>query len=218
MDTACAPHAKPHITTEARKADSRPHQRPTSAILKVWASALHNQLVWNPAFLRGNRRQNTKDTLPWNQLEKQVFGNVLSLHLVLSESLAVSTPEHAYLCFKRYLFCPEGHSPALESASGNTTSHTHTHAFHSDLYTVQISSWIFSIFVATYMGFPWWLSWYRICLNEGDLGWIPGLGRSPGEEKDYPLQYSSLENSMDYVVHGITKSWTRLSNFHFHFM
>ena len=51
----------------------------------------------------------------------------------------------------------------------------------------------------------------------GDLGLIPGLGRSAGEVKGYPLQYSGLENSMDYTVHGVTKSWTRLSDFHFHF-
>ena len=49
---------------------------------------------------------------------------------------------------------------------------------------------------------------------------IPGLGRSPEEEKGYPLQYSGLENSMHSIVHGVTKSWTRLSDFtstlHFH--
>ena len=39
-----------------------------------------------------------------------------------------------------------------------------------------------------------------------NLGSIPGLGRSPGEGKGYPLQYSSLKNSMDCIVHGITKS------------
>ena len=38
--------------------------------------------------------------------------------------------------------------------------------------------------------------------NAGNLGLIPGLGRSPGEEKGYPLQYSSLENSMDYKSMG----------------
>ena len=37
---------------------------------------------------------------------------------------------------------------------------------------------------------------------------IPGLGRSPGEGSSYPLQYSDLENSMDCIVHGVTKSWT----------
>ena len=52
--------------------------------------------------------------------------------------------------------------------------------------------------------------------NAGDLGSIPGLGRSPKEGKGYPLQYSGLENSMDCIVHGLTKSWTQLGNFHFH--
>ena len=51
--------------------------------------------------------------------------------------------------------------------------------------------------------------------NAGDLGSIPGLGRSLGEVKGYPLQYSSLENSMDCIVHGVTKSWTWMSDFHF---
>ena len=50
-----------------------------------------------------------------------------------------------------------------------------------------------------------------------DLGLIPGLGRSPGKENGYPLQYSCLENPMGRrawwaTVHGVTKSWTQLSN------
>ena len=49
----------------------------------------------------------------------------------------------------------------------------------------------------------------------GDLGSIPGLGRSSGEEKGYPLQYSGLENSVDCIVLGVAKSGTLLSNFHF---
>ena len=44
--------------------------------------------------------------------------------------------------------------------------------------------------------------------NVGDPGLIPGLGRSPGEMKGYPLQYSYLENSMDCVIHGVAKSQT----------
>ena len=52
---------------------------------------------------------------------------------------------------------------------------------------------------------PLWLNWERIRL---DLGLIPGLGRSPGEGKGYPLQYSGLENPMDCIVHGVAKSWT----------
>ena len=51
--------------------------------------------------------------------------------------------------------------------------------------------------------------------NAGDLGSIPGLGGSPGEGKGYPLQYSGLVKSMDCIVHGVSKSRTRLSNFHF---
>ena len=52
--------------------------------------------------------------------------------------------------------------------------------------------------------------------NAGGLDLIPGLGRSPGEGKGYPLQYSGLENPMDCIVHGVAKSWTLLSDFDFH--
>ena len=55
--------------------------------------------------------------------------------------------------------------------------------------------------------------------NAGDSGSISGSGRSPGEGKGCPLQYSRLENSMDRgvwraTVHGVTKSWTQLSDYH----
>ena len=50
--------------------------------------------------------------------------------------------------------------------------------------------------------------------NAGNLSSIPGLGRSPGEGKGCPFQYSGLENPMDCIVHGVTKIWTRLSDFH----
>ena len=52
----------------------------------------------------------------------------------------------------------------------------------------------------------------------GGLGSILGLRRSPGEGKDYPLQYSGLENSMDCIGHGVAKSQTQLSDFHSHFV
>ena len=42
--------------------------------------------------------------------------------------------------------------------------------------------------------------------NTGDLGLIPGLGRSPGGGNGYPLLYSGLEKSMECIVHGVTKS------------
>ena len=50
--------------------------------------------------------------------------------------------------------------------------------------------------------------------NAGDLGLIPGSGRSPGKGIGYPLQYSGLKNSMHCIVHGVTKSRTWLSDFH----
>ena len=51
--------------------------------------------------------------------------------------------------------------------------------------------------------------------NAGDPGSIPVMGRSSGEGEGYPLQYSGLQNSMDCIIHGIAKSRTQLSNFHF---
>ena len=65
-------------------------------------------------------------------------------------------------------------------------------------------------------GFPGGSVSKESACNEGDLGSILGLGRSPGEGEVYPLQYSSLENSMDCIAHGVAKSWPRLSDFHFH--
>ena len=52
--------------------------------------------------------------------------------------------------------------------------------------------------------------------NVGDLCSIPGLGRSPGEGKGYPLQCSGLGNSMDCIVHGVTES-DMTEQLHFHF-
>ena len=66
--------------------------------------------------------------------------------------------------------------------------------------------------------FPWGSAGKETTCNAGVLGSIPGLGRSPGEGKGYPLQYSDLENTMDCIVHGVTKSWTQLSDFHFYFL
>ena len=68
--------------------------------------------------------------------------------------------------------------------------------------------------ILVFLGFPGGSAGKESACNVGDLGSIPGLGRSPGEGKGYPLQYSGQANSMDY---GVSKSWTRLSKLHFHF-
>ena len=66
-----------------------------------------------------------------------------------------------------------------------------------------------------FLGFPCGSAGKESACTVGDLGSIPGLGRSSGERKGYPLQCSGLENSMDFIVHGVAKSQTRLSDFHF---
>ena len=77
------------------------------------------------------------------------------------------------------------------------------------------------------LNLPWWASLVAqmiICPQCGNVGSVPGLGRSPGEENGYPLQYSGLENSMDRNLAGYSpggqKEWDtaqRLnSDFHFH--
>ena len=65
------------------------------------------------------------------------------------------------------------------------------------------------------LSFPCGSAGKESACSAGDLGSNPGLGRSPGEGKGYPRQYSGPENSLDCVVHGVAKSQTRLSNFHF---
>ena len=69
--------------------------------------------------------------------------------------------------------------------------------------------------IPVFWGFPCGSAGKESACNAGDLGSIPGLGRSPGEGKGYSLQYSGLENSMDCIVCGAIKSRTRISEFHF---
>ena len=57
-------------------------------------------------------------------------------------------------------------------------------------------------------GFPGGSAGKESACNVGDLDLIAGLERSPGEGNGYPLQYSGLENSMDHIVHGVSKSQT----------
>ena len=74
---------------------------------------------------------------------------------------------------------------------------------------LQIYKLIFGLFLVAQLG--------KNPLQCGRLGSIPGLGRSPGEGKGYPLQYSGLENSKESIVHGVAKSLTQLSDFLSHF-
>ena len=74
-------------------------------------------------------------------------------------------------------------------------------------------------FILFNRGFPGSSDSKESAYNAGNLGSIPGLGRSPGEGNGNPLQYSCLENPMDRgawwaTVHGVTQSWTRLNAQH----
>ena len=67
------------------------------------------------------------------------------------------------------------------------------------------------------LGLRWGSYSKESACNVGDLGLMPGLERSPGEGNGYSLQYSCLKNSMDRgawwaAVHGVSKSWTGLSD------
>ena len=69
-----------------------------------------------------------------------------------------------------------------------------------------------------FLGFPGGSAGKESACSVGDLGSIPGLGRSPRKGNGCPLQYSGLENSIDCIVLVVTKSQIQLSNFHFHLM
>ena len=66
------------------------------------------------------------------------------------------------------------------------------------------------------MGFPCGSAGKESICNAGDLGLIPGLGRSPGEGKGYPLQYSGLENSMGCIVYTLSLYTMSLFNYRAH--
>ena len=99
------------------------------------------------------------------------------------------------------------------------------------VFWVEFLEWYGSVYVSIsisqfipplpyYLGFPGSSAGKESACNAGDPGLIPRMGRCPEEGNSYPLQYSSLENSMNRerwqaTVHGFAKSRTRLSDFHF---
>ena len=97
----------------------------------------------------------------------------------------------------------------------DTTEYAHTYARRFKNLK-EISLYSLQTHLAVYVKHYYSLRINSAC-NVGDMSSIPGLGRSPAEGKSYPLWYSGLENSMDSIVHGAAKSWTRLSDIHFHF-
>ena len=81
-----------------------------------------------------------------------------------------------------------------------------------EMQETQFNSWVRKIhwrrdrlLTPVFLGFPGGSAGKESACNAGNLGLIPGLGRSHGEGKGYPLQYSGLENSMDCIVHGVAR-------------
>ena len=77
---------------------------------------------------------------------------------------------------------------------------------------------LYVLLILDIQGFPGGSEVKASAWNVGDLGSVPGMGRSPGEGNGNPLQYSCLENPMEggawqATVHGVAKSWTRPSDF-----
>ena len=92
-----------------------------------------------------------------------------------------------------------------------------TQAWIRDVWTIIRLQWVHVCLChfPSYWGFSDSSVGKESACSAGDPCSIPGSGRSTGKGKGYPLQYSGLENSMDWIVHGVAKRWTRLSNFHF---
>ena len=89
-------------------------------------------------------------------------------------------------------------------------------------YLPQFNSWVRKICwrrdrlpTPVFSGFPGGSAGKEPAHNAGELGSIPELGRASGEGKGYPLQYFGLENSTNYIVHGVAKTRTQLRDFHF---
>ena len=131
------------------------------------------------------------------------FRRILSIFLIVTELLARFSSCRSYLFSGRRINSLFAMFPRFPLMLSPPT------AFFVFCFFFSILQWL-----KVCTGFPGGSSGKESACSAADLGSIPGLGRSPGEGKGYPLQYSGLENSMDCIVYGDAKSWTRLSAFH----
>ena len=161
----------------------------------------------------------------------EVFSNELALHIrwpkYWSFSISPSNEHSGLISFRIDWFdflAVQGTLKSLLQHHSSKASIFQCSAFfmvqllHPYMITRKPQLWLY-IYVCVYIYI------YKTCgsagkesaFNVGDLGSTPGLGRSPGEGKCYPLHYSGLENAMRCIVHGVAKSRTQLREFHFHF-
>ena len=143
--------------------------------------------------------------------------------------LSVLCPRH-YSCQERTDYCSSYwaglHRPlaltALETATGMRTLLELISLMEGSLFSIGVLTDMVTIVKGQWLsraprGFSGGSLVKNLPANAGDMGSIPGSGRSPGEGNDSPLQYSCLGNPMDRgawwtAVHGVAKSWTQLNN------
>ena len=155
--------------------------------------------------MRPHRQQPTRLPCPWDSWGKNPTG--VGCHFLLQCMKVKSESEVAHSCLT--LSDPMDYSPPGSSVHG--------------IFQARVLEWgAIAFSVDLILAFTYCLSELlsgsagkESAHNEGDLGSIPGLGRSPGEGNGYPLRHSGLENSIDCIVYGFTKSRTWLSDFYF---
>ena len=129
----------------------------------------------------------------------------------MKEDLSIS-------CISQYYFSLSVYSCSCKALVELSCYHLHKRRFHSEILIQLVWDRASpSAFFEDPHGFPGGSDGKESTCNAGDLGSIPVLGKSPGGGNGHPRQYSCLENPMDRgawqtTVHGVTKSWTQLSN------
>ena len=159
-------------------------------------------------------------------LNSEISWNLWSKILLLLPLLSPEAPNSNRLAISFHnMTCPHTNICQCTQACAHTHTHTHTHIMYLLFDCCLLKYYCFSarqqkVFRTVLMKIKWQQNWVAGEKWRKDIGGrIEGNyeQRSPGESKGYPLQYSCLENCMDRraywaTVHGVTKSWTQLSD------
>ena len=152
-------------------------------------------------------------------MENNINHNVYSICYTLGGSVVKKPPANAdwVQSCGTSVWRPLQYS-CLENTSGqgNLTGHSpqgHKESDRTEV-TCRHAYFVHTLYTS---GLPWWLRRLSVCLQCGRPGFNPWVRKFPGEGKGNPLQYSCLENPWTEKpgVHGVAKSWPRLSDFTF---